>query len=312
MLDKMIKQYEDQAWFLKAWEEYRHHVLTSDMEHMRTPGYVFKKYIKDSNVKHSDEDSEDPYKYGVPEQKKFPLPDANHVRSAIKFFNYVDPKYEKQLAQAILKRAKEYEVNILEINIGDDNRFKKYLPNYELQHHGIKGQKWGVRNYQNQDGTLTPEGRLRYGVESKEGSYTNRASRESESNLKSGGRITAEQKDKLKKAAIVGATVAATALAVYGAYKISEARKDAKYERSVEYGLDFYRQMYRDNVGKANVATNKFEDTVKELNELKRNNASGQKEVRVRAGRYLQEEADYLDKAKVANRQASKYFNMGG
>lgn len=32
-----------------------------------------------------------------------------------------------------------------------------------LAHHGIKGQKWGVRNYQNPDGTLTAEGRIRYG-----------------------------------------------------------------------------------------------------------------------------------------------------
>ena len=32
-----------------------------------------------------------------------------------------------------------------------------------LQHHGIKGQKWGVRRYQNPDGTLTAEGRAHYG-----------------------------------------------------------------------------------------------------------------------------------------------------
>ena len=33
----------------------------------------------------------------------------------------------------------------------------------ELYHHGIKGQKWGVRRFQNEDGSLTPEGEKRYG-----------------------------------------------------------------------------------------------------------------------------------------------------
>ena len=35
-------------------------------------------------------------------------------------------------------------------------------PNYYiLEHHGIKGQKWGVRRFRNKDGTLTAEGRQR-------------------------------------------------------------------------------------------------------------------------------------------------------
>ncbi len=32
----------------------------------------------------------------------------------------------------------------------------------ELQHHGIKGQQWGVRRFQNDDGSLTDEGKRRY------------------------------------------------------------------------------------------------------------------------------------------------------
>lgn len=32
----------------------------------------------------------------------------------------------------------------------------------ELYHHGVKGQKWGIRKYQNEDGSLTQAGRQRY------------------------------------------------------------------------------------------------------------------------------------------------------
>lgn len=34
----------------------------------------------------------------------------------------------------------------------------------EIKHHGIKGQKWGVRRYQNADGSLTAAGKKRYGT----------------------------------------------------------------------------------------------------------------------------------------------------
>jgi len=42
----------------------------------------------------------------------------------------------------------------------------------ELYHHGIIGQKWGVRRYQNRDGSLTAEGRQHYGVKSSKNKVT--------------------------------------------------------------------------------------------------------------------------------------------
>ena len=101
-------------------------------------------------------------KYGIPKLKKFPLPDARHVRSAIRFFNYAPPRYERQLAAAILKRMKEYGLTFDDFTVGDENRFSKYMPKRELMHHGIKGMHWGIRRYQNPDGTLTAAGKKKY------------------------------------------------------------------------------------------------------------------------------------------------------
>ena len=36
-----------------------------------------------------------------------------------------------------------------------------FISDEELYHYGIKGMRWGIRRYQNKDGTLTPAGRKR-------------------------------------------------------------------------------------------------------------------------------------------------------
>lgn len=38
---------------------------------------------------------------------------------------------------------------------------------YELYHYGKKGMKWGVRRYQNKDGSLTEAGKKRYGYDTR-------------------------------------------------------------------------------------------------------------------------------------------------
>ena len=50
--------------------------------------------------------------------------------------------------------------------------YTEYMYKDSLAHHGIKGQRWGVRRYQNPDGTLTPEGRARYGIKDTDSSVT--------------------------------------------------------------------------------------------------------------------------------------------
>lgn len=64
--------------------------------------------------------------FGIPQERKYPMPDEKHTRSAIKLFNHVDPKYEEQLAKAVIKNMKKY--NIDGSVVGPNNRLRKYLP----------------------------------------------------------------------------------------------------------------------------------------------------------------------------------------
>ena len=64
--------------------------------------------------------------FGIPQERKYPMPDRRHTISAIKLFNHVEDKYEEQLAKAVIKNMKKY--NIDSSMVGENNRLKKYLP----------------------------------------------------------------------------------------------------------------------------------------------------------------------------------------
>ena len=56
-------------------------------------------------------------------------------------------------------------MNQNDINLVDDySNFMESYVDSDLEHHGVKHQKHGVRNYQYKDGSLTPLGRIHYGV----------------------------------------------------------------------------------------------------------------------------------------------------
>lgn len=87
---------------------------------------------------------------------------------------------------------------------------------YYLAHHGIKGQRWGIRRYQNSDGSLTAEGREHYGY----GDSRQPSMDIYDSSTKSKKRFTLT--DNQKKYLKIGAAVAGAAVAAYGVYKLSQ------------------------------------------------------------------------------------------
>lgn len=67
----------------------------------------------------------------------------------------------------------------------------------ELRHHGIKGMRWGIRRYQNKDGSLTPAGRKRYDQEIESLKSEKTKLQQKHKNLNAQQRMEA-RKDKLK------------------------------------------------------------------------------------------------------------------
>lgn len=85
----------------------------------------FKKGIKESDELQEATRSELPEsEFGVPGKRKFPLDTPERVKSAVRFFNYVEPEDEAELAKRIKAKAKKFGIVI---RCGKKNRLSKYI-----------------------------------------------------------------------------------------------------------------------------------------------------------------------------------------
>lgn len=129
---------------------------------------------------------------------------------------------------------------------------REAYPN-ELYHHGVKGQKWGVRRYQNEDGSLTNAGKKRYAPKETDSNVTKGVKKDlaTMSNQEFKNKYSVSKTTYMKRvdrygdpyeargkrtALIVGASLIGTAVAAYGGYKLSQVVKNKAYEKSLRLG----------------------------------------------------------------------------
>lgn len=119
-----------------------------------------------------------------------------------------------------------------------------FLREEDLMHHGIKGQKWGVRRFQNADGTWTAAGKERYGDGDNDGGSRSVAgtARRALAKVydvnerfynKTGNKVMASMNAASKAEQIKKAEVADKAAAERKAQKI-EAKESAKAEKAAK------------------------------------------------------------------------------
>lgn len=155
-----------------------------------------------------------------------------------------------------------------------------YHTNY-ICHHGIKGQKWGVRRFQNKDGSLTAAGSKRYGVDS-EGNMSEKGQRKLKID-------TAKDAYKQSKKAV------------------KQAAKDYNKARS---GLIF-RKTDIDNIQKSKEAFNKLQEAELDKFEAKVNKKTSKMTNSEKAAKY--EKAQYKKKMYDTGLPGSRedYINYG-
>ena len=127
----------------------------------------------------------------------------------------------------------------------------QYRYSGEFYHHGIKGQRWGIRRFQKKDGSLTPAGKKRYDDADTPKKKSKHRTMVEEKYRKAGlsEKEAREQADKRIRAEKIVAGAAAVTVAACAAYVIRKQLKD-RIDGVIKAGESLQRVEMKDTGGK--------------------------------------------------------------
>lgn len=82
---------------------------------------IFDQFLMEAELSTKERNELDDSQFGLPEDRKYPLTDAAHVKSAISYFHKCPEGKKKRLAARIRRAAKKFDVAI-----GEDVEVNKY------------------------------------------------------------------------------------------------------------------------------------------------------------------------------------------
>ena len=198
-----------------------------------------------------------------------------------------------------------------------------------LEHHGILGMHWGIRRYQNKDGSLTPEGMQRYRTDKKFAKKydEDRAKQQKIANInkKQSGSYNftyQDKKDLNRTHSKLGNTYRVAARTYLGnkAYKVAAGNKRTKGlantgRLAVKAGLNVLEEKWAHDIDQ-NYQLSRFNDdgTVKKMSnkeKTKANRAHFWKKTGMQAGMTAMRAIADISITKLANTEWGDTFNRG-